>query len=133
MIRGTVVGQVWATHKAPGLNGQKLLLVAQPDGQVWVASDVVDAGVGDQVLVSRGSGARNALCPGPDNRQVLCDAAVSLVIEGQSDGRSDGRSDGQSDGQSEGAGHRLGDDPSNDRGDGDGNISDAGPAAGEKS
>ena len=28
MIRGTVVGQVWATRKARGLDGQTLLLVA---------------------------------------------------------------------------------------------------------
>ena len=33
MIRGTVVGQVWATRKARGLDGQTLLLVAARDAE----------------------------------------------------------------------------------------------------
>ena len=44
MIRGTVIGQVWGTRKARGLDGQTLLLVAardaegRPTGRVVVAS-----------------------------------------------------------------------------------------------
>lgn len=87
MTRGRVVGQVWATRKAPGLSGHRLLLVAV-DGtdRLVVAADTLDARVGDRVLVSWGSGARNVLAPGPDNRRVLCDAAVSLVVDAGSDG-----------------------------------------------
>ena len=86
MIRAIVIGEVWATRKAPGLDGRKLLLCAV-DGQqrLVVSVDTLDAGAGDAVLVSWGSGARNVLRPGPDNRDLLCDAAVSLVVDGSRD------------------------------------------------
>jgi ethanolamine utilization protein EutN len=88
MIRGTVVGQVWATRKARGLEGRKLLVVAardaegRPTGRLVVAVDVLDAGVGEDVTVAFGSGARNVLRPGPENRDLLCDAAVAAIVEG---------------------------------------------------
>jgi ethanolamine utilization protein EutN len=88
MIRGTVVGQVWATRKARGLEGRKLLVVAvrnaegHPTGRLVVAIDVLDAGVGEDVTVAFGSGARNVLRPGPENRDLLCDAAVAAIVEG---------------------------------------------------
>lgn len=88
MIRGTVVGQVWATRKARGLEGRKLLLVAVRDaqdrssGRLVVAIDELDAGAGQDVTVAFGSGARNVLRPGPDNRDLLCDAAVAALVEG---------------------------------------------------
>ncbi len=86
MIRGKVIGQVWATRKAPGLSNQTLLLVAEDrTARVMLAIDTLDAGVGDVVLVSQGSGARNVLHPGPHNRHILCDAAVSQVVDGSSD------------------------------------------------
>jgi ethanolamine utilization protein EutN len=84
MIRGRVIGEVWATRKAPGLSGRRLLLVGV-DGQdrAIVAIDTLDARLDDAVMVSVGSGARNVLQPGPDNRDVLCDAAISLIIDGE--------------------------------------------------
>ena len=88
MIRGTVIGQVWGTRKARGLDGQTLLLVAaldadgKPTGRVVVASDTLDARTGDDVTVAFGSGARNVLRPGPENRDLLCDAAVAAIVEG---------------------------------------------------
>jgi microcompartment protein CcmK/EutM len=88
MIRGTVIGQVWATRHAPGLARQTLLLVAahdaagRPTGRLVVATDVLDARAGDDVTVAFGSGARNVLKPGPDNRGLLCDAAISAIVEG---------------------------------------------------
>ena len=88
MIRGTVVGQVWATRKAHGLEGQKLLLVAardaegRPSGRLVVAVDTLDARAGEDVTVAFGSGARNVLRPGPDNRDLLCDAAIALLVDG---------------------------------------------------
>ncbi len=88
MIRGKVVGQVWATRKARGLDGQKLLLVAahdaegEPNGRLIVAVDVLDTHGGEDVTVAFGSGARNVLRPGPENRDLLCDAAVAAIIEG---------------------------------------------------
>jgi len=86
VIEGVVIGRVWATKKSPGLGSRKLLLVAEtgpsgvPTNRVVVAMDVLDAGPGDRVVVSFGSGARNALAPG--SRSVLADAAVVQVIEG---------------------------------------------------
>ena len=82
MMRATVVGEVWATRKAPGLQGRKLLLLAGEDGRrVVVGIDTLDARNGDQVLVAWGSGARSALAGGPQNTGTLADAAVSLVID----------------------------------------------------
>jgi ethanolamine utilization protein EutN len=89
MIRGTVVGQVWATRKARGLDGRTLLMVAardadgNPSGRLVVAVDVLDARAGDEVTVALGSGARNVLRPGPENRDLLCDAAVAAIVEGE--------------------------------------------------
>ncbi len=88
MIRGAVVGQVWGTRRAPGLEGQRLLLVAasdadgKPSGRLVVAVDVLDARVGEEVTVAFGSGARRVLRPAGDDRDVLCDAAVAAIIEG---------------------------------------------------
>ncbi|HEY4395125.1 MAG TPA: EutN/CcmL family microcompartment protein [Polyangia bacterium] len=88
MIRGTVVGEVWATRKARGLDGRKLVLVAARDaeggtsGRLVVAIDTLDARAGDDVTVAFGSGARNVLRPSADNRDLLCDAAVAAIVEG---------------------------------------------------
>jgi microcompartment protein CcmK/EutM len=88
MIRGTIIGQVWGVRHAPGLDGRKLVLVAArdaanaPTGQVVVAIDTLDARSGDDVTVAFGSGARNVLRPGPNNRDLLCDAAVAALVEG---------------------------------------------------
>ncbi len=66
MYLARVVGDVVSTHKNDRLVGKKLLLVRKlglddaPDGSMEViALDVVDAGVGDKVLVvQEGSSAR---------------------------------------------------------------------------
>ncbi len=93
MIRGRIIGEVWATRKHPALEGRKLVLVsvvatqasaegkqvAVPDGDVVVAIDTLDAAPGQEVLVSWGSGARNAVSPGHPGI-VLADAAVSVVL-----------------------------------------------------
>ncbi|HOC99450.1 MAG TPA: EutN/CcmL family microcompartment protein [Myxococcota bacterium] len=92
MIRGMVIGEVWATRKNPALSGRKLLLVSQLavhidgtrhfTGRVIVAMDNLDADVGQEVVVAFGSGARNAIEPG--SRAVLVDAAVVQIIDGSS-------------------------------------------------
>ncbi len=84
MIRGRVIGSVWATRKVAALDGQRLVLVAVDDAdRVMVAYDTLDAREGQTVLVAVGSGARNVLKPGPDNRALCCDAAVALIVDGQ--------------------------------------------------
>ena len=88
MIRGTIVGEVWATRKARGLDGRKLVLVAardaegRPSGRLVVAVDTLDARAGEDVTVAFGSGARNVLRPAAENRELLCDAAVAAIVEG---------------------------------------------------
>ena len=92
MIRGRVIGEVWATRKTPRLGNRKLILVSElvaagdgrhvPTGRVVVAMDDLDAGAGDDVVVAFGSGARNAL--EPLSRDVLADACVVQVIDGSS-------------------------------------------------
>lgn len=90
MKRGQVVGEVWATRRAPGLTGRSLKLVQLLDGRLLVALDTLDARGGQDVLVALGSGARNVLAPGPDNRGQLCDAALALLLDGGPDGGPDG-------------------------------------------
>lgn len=91
MNTGVVIGEVWATRRTTRFADRKWLLVAitghdgeqeRFTGRVVVAVDCVDAGPGDHVVVVFGSGARNAVAP--RSRDVLVDAAVVQVIEGQS-------------------------------------------------
>ena len=65
MFLASVVGEVVSTHKNERLVGKRLLLVKRltlamkPEGTETIALDVVDAGVGDNVLVvQEGSSAR---------------------------------------------------------------------------
>ena len=65
MYLGTVVGDVVSTHKNERLVGKRLLLVRRlslelkEEGGEVICLDVVDAGVGDKVLVvQEGSSAR---------------------------------------------------------------------------
>jgi microcompartment protein CcmK/EutM len=84
VIRGRILGEVWATRKAPGLTGRRLVLVGvEGEDRAMVAIDTLDARADEAVMISVGSGARNVVKPGPDNRDVLCDAAVSLIIDGE--------------------------------------------------
>ena len=78
-VRGTVV----STVKDESLMGVKLLLVQliEESGDLQdeyeVAADVVGAGVGEWVLVSRGSAARQQ--QGYERRPV--DAAISAIVD----------------------------------------------------
>ena len=89
MIKGVVIGEVWATKKAVGIKGRRLKLVAEltregftPSGRVVVAVDTLDADIGNKVMVSFGSGARNVIEPGSDeNYHILCDCAISQIID----------------------------------------------------
>jgi ethanolamine utilization protein EutN len=106
MFLGKVVGTVWSTVKWPELGGLKLLLVqpynladlqkgAAPGaaGRVHegvVCADLLDAGVGDDVIIAYGHAARVAaweatLGPGggkaPAAPPVPIDAAVVAVVD----------------------------------------------------
>lgn len=84
MLIGRVIGEVWATQKAPSHEGGKILYV-QPlnldgsaKGQPILALDAADAGVGDRVLVTtEGFSAMTAV--GRPNSPI--DMAVIGVID----------------------------------------------------
>lgn len=83
MIICEVIGHVWATKKEDSLNGLKLMVVRQVDiyskkqGESFVATDIVGAGIGEKVLVVSGSTARKAF--GQNN--VLVDSTIVAIID----------------------------------------------------
>jgi len=83
MILGRVIGTVWATRKDPKLEGLKLLIVQKIDlefnarGDAIVAVDACEAGVGEVVLLSQGSSARQTAAT--DKRPV--DAVVMAIVD----------------------------------------------------
>jgi len=87
-----VAGSVVATVKEPRLTGAKLLLVelvgadgTSRDGPPFVAFDLVGAGEGEVVIVTRGSPAARAV----DVEGSPIDAAIVGIVDGiRADGRS---------------------------------------------
>lgn len=82
MLICKVIGHVWATKKQDALNGQKLMIVqetetAQNKGDVFVAADMVGAGVGEDVLVVTGSTARHAA----GRESIPVDSAIVGIID----------------------------------------------------
>jgi ethanolamine utilization protein EutN len=95
---GKVVGTVWSTVKWPELEGYKLLLVRPysfadlggtppapaPTHDGVVCVDVLDAGVGDDVVIAYGHAARVAvadrLAEG-ERPNVPIDAAIVAVVD----------------------------------------------------
>ena len=83
MILGKVVGTVWATRKDEEMLGMKLLIVKQVDldfklrDAFVVAVDTVQAGVGDVVLITSGSSARQTTLT--KNKPV--DAVIVAVVD----------------------------------------------------
>ena len=77
-----VVGSVWATRKVESVRSLKMLLVRpldaelKPTAQMWVAADVVDAGVGDRVIVALGRAARLAV---GDDAAAVSAAVIGVV------------------------------------------------------
>jgi ethanolamine utilization protein EutN len=76
----TVIGHIWSTKKEPGLEGLKLMVVREKDAAetpVFVAADLVGAGIGEEVLVVSGSTARYAIKAG----DAPVDAAIVGIID----------------------------------------------------
>lgn len=74
MMIGTVTEAVWATRKAPCLQGQTFLVVDTLRGRV-VAADHVGAGTGDKVLLITGTPAMKFSMDAP------VDAAIVAIID----------------------------------------------------
>src|SRR5690242_12365118 len=64
MFLGKVTGSVWATQKEEGMDDVKLMVVQPTDfqdrdaGSTVIAADRMGAGVGEKVIVARGSPVR---------------------------------------------------------------------------
>lgn len=84
MIIGNVIGNLWATKKDEGLNGLKLLIVEPINVKTdkvdmpIVAADIVGAGIGERVLVIKGSAARHAA---NKNTSYAIDAVIVGIID----------------------------------------------------
>lgn len=75
-----VTGKVWATVKAPSMEGDKLLIVNVIDNntnQTLVVADALDAGISDTVIITGGSAARI----GGGNLDVPIDATVIAIVD----------------------------------------------------
>lgn len=105
MFLGKVVGTVWSTVKWPELSGLKLLLVrpydlatlrgaqvaaGAPLREAVVCADLLDAGVGDDVIIAYGHAARVAAWDAtlgasgdkaPAAPPIPIDAAVVAVVD----------------------------------------------------
>ena len=111
MFLGKVVGTVWSTAKWPQMEGLKLLLVRPsslsdlvaakgvtprmatvpadkaPNHELVVCCDILDAGVGDEVVVAYGHAARVAIAealPEGEKPPFPIDAAVVMIVDGSS-------------------------------------------------
>lgn len=77
MIIGRVVGNVWATRKVESLSGLKFMIVNLENGSSIVACDGIGAGVGDKVLITKGSSAGRY----SDFKDVPIDAVIIGIID----------------------------------------------------
>jgi microcompartment protein CcmK/EutM len=91
VILGRVVGEVWGARRHHALDGRKLLLVRPHfwyapahEAGALVALDAVGAGVGEDVVICLGDGARRTLQPGPADApspNLPVDAAVLGIVD----------------------------------------------------
>lgn len=77
MVIGRVVGNVWATRKVDDLSGLKFMIVELSPEKRIVACDGIGAGIGDKVIVTKGSSARKVL--NLENSPI--DAAIIGIID----------------------------------------------------
>lgn len=84
MILGKVTGSIVSTRKNENLVGHKLLIIeplncmkSKDDAKSFVAIDNVGAGIGEIVLVAKGSAARIGC--GHDNAPI--DAAIVGIVD----------------------------------------------------
>ncbi len=72
-----VAGNVTSTVKNSNLTGYKLLVVQPLAGPAYVAVDTAGAGIGETVLVVRGSGSREIA----GIKEAPVDAAVVAILD----------------------------------------------------
>lgn len=83
MLLGRVIGTVWATRKDEKLEGLRMLIIQavtlelKPLSNFVIAIDPLSAGMGELVLVTQGSSARQTVQT--NNKPV--DAVVMAIVE----------------------------------------------------
>ncbi len=82
MIIGRVYGSIVSTHKLDSLVGYKFMLVQCIEknklvDKYLVAVDGVGAGIGEDVIITRGSGARMAL----NKQDIPVDAVIVGILD----------------------------------------------------
>jgi len=82
MTIATVIGSIVSTRKHSALIGNKFLLVETLEyldhqKERFIAIDTVGAGVGETVLITRGSSARCSI----DNTNAPIDAAIVGIVD----------------------------------------------------
>jgi ethanolamine utilization protein EutN len=83
MFLGKVIGSVWATQKEDGMDNLKLMVIQPIDfkdreaGLTVIAADRIGAGVGEKVIVSRGSPARILF----SGKNVPVDAMIVGIVD----------------------------------------------------
>jgi ethanolamine utilization protein EutN len=82
VILGKVIGSIWATQKEEGMKQLKLLIIdpitwkGESVGQPIIVADRLGAGVGERVIISRGSSARTIF-----NKNAPIDAVVVGIVD----------------------------------------------------
>lgn len=82
MVIGKIIGNVWATRKDENLNGLKFMIAQLDGGEKIVVCDYIGAGIGDLVLITRGSGARQVL----QDSNIPIDAVTIGIVDGFEEG-----------------------------------------------
>ncbi len=80
MRLAVVEKNLWATRKSKDMKGYKLLLVRplpMDNGNVYVAADLLGAGIGDRVITVGGSGASGMSA----GRRAPIDATVIAIVD----------------------------------------------------
>lgn len=82
MLMGRVEGSIWCTRKDDELSGMKLMRVRHFDGEkqgsIVIAVDLIGAGIGESVLMTKGSSARRL--EGLENAPIDC-IIVGIIDE----------------------------------------------------
>lgn len=85
MQTGRVIGSIVSTQKHESLVGLKLMIIQYVDGNqeplpsYEVAGDTVSAGIGEYVLLTRGSSARHVFGDGQDINSAVDCAIVGII------------------------------------------------------
>lgn len=81
MIAAKVIDNIWATRKADSLRGLKFMLVELlggiDAGRLMIAADTIGAGIGERVIVCKGSSARKML----NQDDIPIDAVIIGIID----------------------------------------------------